>query len=100
MEAVRSHGATPDPMSDPARPPRRGSNLALGAADAVHVRVDGPGCPCCGGRFPLMALIEHAETVRRTLRHRALPAEGRCRTARAPPRRPQAAIVAGDPDAP
>ena len=58
-------------------------------------------CPRCGGRFRLVALIEHAGAVRRILRHLGLPAEvPPPRPARAPPRRPQAAIGEGDLDAP
>jgi hypothetical protein len=58
-------------------------------------------CPRCGGRFRLVALIEHAETVRRILRHVGLLAEvPPPRPARAPPWRPEAAIGACDLDAP
>jgi hypothetical protein len=43
-------------------------------------------CPQCGGRLQLMALIENARVVARTLRHLGLPiALPELRAARAPP---------------
>ena len=32
-------------------------------------------CPRCGGRLRLLALIEHASTVQRILRHLGLPTD-------------------------
>jgi hypothetical protein len=47
-------------------------------------------CPRCGGRLRLLALIEHASTVERILRHLGLPADlPEPRPARAPPPRIQ-----------
>jgi hypothetical protein len=44
-------------------------------------------CPRCGARLRLLALIEHARVVRRTLRHLGLPTDGpEPRPARPPPR--------------
>ena len=46
-------------------------------------------CPRCGGRLPLVALIEQASVVQRILRHLGLPTEvPEPRPARAPPLRP------------
>ena len=51
-------------------------------------------CPRCGGRLRLIALIEEAAVVDRTLRHLGLPTETPApRPARAPP------LLAGVPDA-
>jgi hypothetical protein len=45
-------------------------------------------CARCGGRLRLVALIDHAATVQRILRHLGLPTEvPEPRPARAPPRR-------------
>jgi Putative transposase len=101
MEAVPSGRATPDPTSDPGRSARRGSNWLWAQLMQRTFGFDVLACPRCGGRFRLVALIEHAEAVRRILRHLGLPTEvPPPRPARAPPRRPQAAIVERDLDAP
>ena len=83
MEAVPSHRAAPDSMSGSARPSRRGSNWLWSQLMQRTFGFDVLACPRCGGRFRLVALIEHAETVRRILRHLGLPAE-------VPPPRPRA----------
>ena len=50
--------------------------------------IDVLGCPRCGGRLRLLALIEHARIVERILRHVGLPTDRpEPRPARAPPRR-------------
>jgi hypothetical protein len=58
-------------------------------------------CPQCGGRLRLVALIEHAGTVRRIRHHLGLPAEvPPPRPGRAPPRQTETRLVWSDPDIP
>lgn len=91
-------GREPDRApSESARPARSGSNWLWARLMRRSFGYDVLACPSCGGRFRLVALIEHHEAVQRILRHLGLPAEvPPPRPARAPPQRPSAAMGVWD----
>jgi hypothetical protein len=98
--AVSSEGAGSAPMSGSARPVKE-SNWLWARLMQRTFGFDVLACPRCGGRFRLVALIEHAGTVRRIFRHLGLPAEvPPPRLARAPPSRREARIAESGFDTP
>jgi hypothetical protein len=94
--SIAPTGRTPAPAPlEPVRSARSGSNWLWAQLMRRSFGYDVLACPNCGGRFRLVALIEHHEAVQRILRHLGLPAEvPPPRPARAPPRRPPAWDVA------
>jgi hypothetical protein len=94
INLVLYHGVLAAHAAWRARLPRPGDVVVTAGFDVLA-------CPRCGGRFRLVALIEHAGAVQRILRHLGLPAEvPRPRPARAPPQRPVTPIAPWDFDTP
>ncbi|HEX5107174.1 MAG TPA: transposase [Vicinamibacterales bacterium] len=91
MASLLDGARRPASVVDSTRPMRPRSNWLWAQLMQRTFGFDVLACPRCGGRFRLIALIEHTEAVRRILHHLGLPTEAPPPPpARAPPRRPEA----------